>query len=99
MLFRSRTALGFDYLDQILDIVVRPDRSWSWKDEDELRIGEQRGIVTRAEAAAIRTEGERVLERVAHWQSPFSDAWERWRPDPAWLPALMPTGWADLRIG
>ena len=31
-----RTPLGFDYMDQLLDIVVNSDLStWHWKDEDE----------------------------------------------------------------
>jgi hypothetical protein len=30
----TRTALGFDYLDQWLDVIVKPDLSaWHWKDE------------------------------------------------------------------
>jgi hypothetical protein len=33
----QRTELGFDSRDHQLDIVVRADRSWQWKDEDELR--------------------------------------------------------------
>src|SRR5438046_2771238 len=30
-----RSSIGFDLWDQVLDVVVRPDRTWSWKDEDE----------------------------------------------------------------
>lgn len=37
-----RTNLGFDYLDQVLDIVVAPDRSsWFWKDEDEFATAQE----------------------------------------------------------
>ena len=33
----TRTPIGFDYLDQFLDLVIEPDlSSWRWKDEDEL---------------------------------------------------------------
>ena len=33
-----RTPMGFDYMDQMLDIVVAPDFSWyRWKDEPEPR--------------------------------------------------------------
>lgn len=31
-----RTSLGFDATDDILDIEIEIDRSWAWKDEDEL---------------------------------------------------------------
>ena len=31
-----RTPIGFDYLDQMLDIVIAADlSSWTWKDEDD----------------------------------------------------------------
>lgn len=30
------TRLGFDSMDHILDVVIEPDLSWRWKDEDEL---------------------------------------------------------------
>ena len=33
----THSAVGFDYLDQFLDIEIAPDLSaWNWKDEDEL---------------------------------------------------------------
>ena len=31
-----RTARGFETMDLMLDLVVEVDRSWWWKDEDEL---------------------------------------------------------------
>jgi hypothetical protein len=31
-----RTRLGFDTRDQALDVVVEPDGTWQWKDEDQL---------------------------------------------------------------
>ena len=34
----TRTPIGFDYLDQLLDIEIAPDLSaWNWKDEDEFQ--------------------------------------------------------------
>ena len=35
----TRSKIGFDYLDQLLDIEIAPDRSWNWKDEDEFEEG------------------------------------------------------------
>ena len=83
-----RTSIGFDYLDQKLDLVVRPDGSWRWKDEDELAEAVELGILDRDEAAAVRAEGERVL---AAW--PFPTGWEEWRPDPEWEAPRLPAGW------
>lgn len=92
----QRTALGFDTSDHVLDVTVAPDRSWQWKDEDEFRIVQQRGVIAPVEARAIRAEGERVIAAVEanHW--PFNAGWEHWRPDPAWPIPELPHGW-DLR--
>ena len=51
-----------------------PDGTYRWKDEDELEQAAALGIV---DAAAVRAEGQRVLEE---W--PFPTGWEDWRPDP-----------------
>ena len=89
-----RTPLGFDYLDQILDIVIAPDRSSSaWKDEDELEVAQNRGLFIGEQAAAIRAEGEGVLAELAAGAIPFSEDWPSWRPDPSWAPVELPEGW------
>ena len=42
-----RTPLGFDYMDQLLDIIVSADRlTWRWKDEEEVRGAQTSGIFT-----------------------------------------------------
>lgn len=83
-----RTALGFDTDDLVLDIWVEPDGSWEWKDDDELEVAVELGRFTPAQAAQIRSVGERVVT-----ERPWPTGWEDWRPDPAWpLPAL-PDGW------
>lgn len=88
-----RGPLGFDYLDQLLDIVIEPDLSWRWKDEHEIDEATANGLVTRAWAAAVRREGKRVIARLEGRQSPFSDGWEEWQPDPAWPIPALPAGW------
>ena len=53
-----RTALGFDYLDQELDIVIAPDlNSWRWKDEEGFAALLQRGRIAPADAARLRAAG------------------------------------------
>jgi hypothetical protein len=83
-----RTTLSFDTRDHALDVVVAPDRSWSWKDEDHLERATRIGVFTPSQAAEIRAEGERVL---AEW--PFPTGWEGWRPDPSWPVPSLPEGW------
>jgi len=92
-----RTPLGFDYMDQMLDIVVAPDLSWwRWKDEDELEEGVRRGLWDAAQAAETRAEGERALARLLARQPPLDQPWEEWRPDPSWIAPLLPDGWDEL---
>jgi len=80
-----RTALGVDYVDLKLDLVIRPNGEVFWKDEDEL---EQAGALGLVDADAVRAEAKSVLEG---W--PFPTGWENWQPDPAWpLPELL-EGW------
>jgi len=80
-----RSAVGFDTFDEKLDLIVRPDGSYEWKDEDEL---EQAAALGLLDAAAVRAEAARVLEE---W--PFPTGWEDWRPDPAWPVPQLPAGW------
>jgi hypothetical protein len=85
-----RSPVGFDYMDQALDIVVGPDLSWwRWKDEEEMADAVAKGIFSRQQAAQIRAEGERALERLLSRAPPLDRPWERWVPDPNWgVPAL-----------
>jgi hypothetical protein len=83
-----RTAISFDTRDHALDVVVEPDGSWRWKDEDHLELATRLGAFTEEEANEIRAEGERVI---ASW--PFPTGWEQWRPDPAWTLPELPPGW------
>ena len=92
-----RTAIGFDYFDQALDIVATADRAqWEWKDEDEFADGIALGVWTPDEGRAIRAEGERVLARLIANESPFCDGWERFTPAIAWPIPRLPAGWATV---
>ena len=92
------TPLGFDFMDHMLDVVIDPDLSWRWKDEDELVQAVALGLLTPSEAAAIRGEAERVIRLLDARESPFSDGWEHWEPDPTWPIPGLPAGWDDLTL-
>jgi uncharacterized protein DUF402 len=82
-----RSPLGFDSRDHVLDIVVKPDGTWHWKDEDELAQAVEVGLFTPAQAIAIRAEGERAI---ATLPSRLPTGWEDWLPDPTWPPLTLP---------
>ncbi|WFE27320.1 DUF402 domain-containing protein [Solwaraspora sp. WMMD791] len=86
---------GVDVVDQDLDVVVRPDLSWTWKDEEEfverLAFPEHYWV---ADEAAVRAEGRRVIAIAEAGQFPFDGTWCDFRPDPGWQPpAALPPGW------
>ncbi|MDQ3162651.1 MAG: DUF402 domain-containing protein [Actinomycetota bacterium] len=81
-----RTALGIDFVDEKLDLVIQPDGRVVWKDEDELAEAAALGLV---DADSVRGEAKRVLE---DW--PFPTGWETWRPpDPVSPLPELPHGW------
>jgi uncharacterized protein DUF402 len=91
-----RTPIGFDTQDLELDLVVSPDGSWRFKDDEQLDRWIQRGRWTAAEVAEIRAEGARLggeLDAGRRW---WSAGWASWRPDPRWPTPALPQGWADV---
>lgn len=91
-----RTRIGFETMDFALDVIVAHDRSWHWKDEDELATFVRRGAFERELAERVREEGLRVVERAERNEPPFSEPWHEWRPDPAWELPELPEGWDVL---
>ena len=79
---------NFDTTDHALDVVVDPDGSWRWKDEDDLAAAVALGAFDDALAAEMRAEAERVIAA-----RPWPTGWEDWRPPPDWGPLELPEGW------
>lgn len=95
----ERTRVGFDYMDQELDVLIEPDRStWSWKDEDELELAVELGLWTPADAERFHDEAQTCVRRVVEGSPPFDRDWSSWRPDPSWRVPELPPGW-DLLEG
>jgi predicted RNA-binding protein associated with RNAse of E/G family len=89
-----RTAIGFDYMDQVLDIEISEGlKSWHWKDEDELEEAQALGLISEERARELRAEGERVIEQMEAKKPPFDADWETWRPDPSWPAPELPEDW------
>jgi len=90
----TRHDEGVDATDLVLDIVVAPDRTWVWKDEDEMedRIGRPH-YFDRDGAGEIRAEGERVIKLIEAGAYPFDGACTDFRADPGWASPALPAGW------
>jgi hypothetical protein len=56
----------------------------------------QNGVLSTADAEAVRREGERVIQLIEAGTPPFDPEWGAWQPDAAWpIPALRP-GWDEV---
>ncbi|WP_431911238.1 DUF402 domain-containing protein [Micromonospora carbonacea] len=86
---------GVDMVDQDLDVVIRPDRTWEWKDEEEFaeRLAFPADYWV-ADEAAVRVEGKRVIARAEAGEFPFDGTWCDFVPPPGWdVPGALPPGW------
>ena len=93
-----RTSRGILVQDCALDIAVNPDMSWSWKDEDEFTELFKRGFFTDRQSSSIRAEADRMVQVIEANGSPFSDGWEKWRPDTDWRVPEIPKDWDVLDV-
>ena len=88
-----RTSIGFDTNDHALDVVVSPDLTWTWKDEDELERRRETGIYHPDFVDSIRAEGERAIAILEERRFPFTGDYVDWLPEPTWgIPDLL-EGW------
>ena len=90
-----RTEKGYETMDLALDVVIELDRTWRWKDEDELELFVERGVFGEAIADRIRDEGMRVALSAERNEWPFDAPWPDWRPDRAWQTPVLPQGWSE----
>ncbi|WP_319458961.1 DUF402 domain-containing protein [Micromonospora sp. RTP1Z1] len=86
---------GVDVVDQDLDVLVRPDRRWEWKDEEEfverLAFPDDYWV---ADEKAVRVEGERVIVLAEAGAFPFDGTWCDFTPPAEWgVPDELPLGW------
>jgi len=92
----QRTEIGFDYADEVLDVIVAPDLSrWRWEDEDELAEVVSAGLFSEKHAIALHAEGRAAVAALQSGKSVFS-GWENWRPDPSWPVPVLSADWDTL---
>ena len=77
-----RAAVGFDSSDHTLDVCVRADRTWYYKDQDELDARVEVSLVDAEAAARVRCDAKQAVALI-----------EGWQPDPAWPLPELPPGW------
>ena len=87
---------GLRTTDLVLDIIVRPDRGWEWKDRADFDQAVQRGVLDQELLTTLEDEADRIVAQVDSGDGPFDDAWLSWRPDPRWRLPELP---AEFRVG
>ena len=89
----DRGCAGVDTADHALDLIVRPDHSWRWKDEEEFQARTGHPLYwTEAEAAQIRADGDRLTRLAEAGGFPFDGSWTGFRPDASWTVPGLPPG-------
>ncbi len=92
-----RTPLGFDYLDQELDIIISPDLSdYRWKDEESFAELQRRERIAPAKAARLRAAGEELIRQRHSASSLFQQGWEHWSPPAQWGVPTLPSRWDEV---
>lgn len=90
-----RTAIGIEAMDLMLDVVVEPDLTWRWKDDDQFEEILRRSVFDDITGARVRREANDVIRRVEQRAEPFDQDWPAWRPDSSWPLPTLPEGWDD----
>jgi hypothetical protein len=88
-----RTAVGYDTSDLELDLVARPDGSWTMKDWDLVDAKVERGVITAERAAEVRAEGLRLAAELDAGRWWWDTEWASWAPDPSWGVPALAEGW------
>lgn len=87
-----RTSIGFDTMDNTLDVVISPDMSaWKWKDDDEFAEAQKVGFYSSEKAREIWTAGEKAVRLITSERRSLYEEWEKWQANPKWeIPKLSP---------
>ena len=93
----TRTSVGFDSRDDVLDITVGPDLAdWQLKDADELDFAVKVGLYTPTEAQTIHAAAAAAVDDIVNRRWPFDEAsWDRVLPSQLLEPTALPDGWEN----
>lgn len=87
----GRTPFSINTLDLEIDLIIRPDHTYHWKDEREYLEGLRRGSIAAGVAREVARAREEVLNLALAKSPLFDPEWLEWKPDPAWeIPQLHP---------
>ena len=90
----QRNHGSVDTLD--LDLIINPDFSFEWKDEDDYQKAIEHDVITREWMRGIETAKTEIFDRLERRQYPFDGAWLDWMPDPNWEAPKLSENWDKI---
>ena len=93
-----RTPIGFDTTDHFVDIVVKPDLTWYWKDEEDMRQWRKKGAYQPGEIESFLAAGREAEEMIKRRLAPFDEVWSNWQDESLAGRPLpkVPEGWEQM---
>ena len=89
----KRNADCVDTLDLDFDIIIRPNLSFEWKDEDDYQKAIDHGVILSEWIQGIEEAKQDVFDKLEKRQYPFDGYWLNWMPDSVWFPPKLPENW------
>jgi protein associated with RNAse G/E len=89
----KRNANSVDTLDLDLDLIIRPDLSFEWKDEDDYQKAIDHGVISPEWIQGIDGAKKEIFDKLERRQYPFDGYWLNWTPDPSWSPPKLSVNW------
>ena len=90
-----RSHCGFDTLDLDLDLIIDPQFTWRWKDEDDFRKGIQEGGIHSDWVRGIESARYEIFDKIYTQSYPLDGSWVHWRPDSSWKAPCLPECWGE----
>ncbi len=79
----QRTNIGFDTMDNMLDVVIDPDMNeWNWKDVNEFTEATKVGFYSKEKASEIWQAGEKAVRLITSERRYFYEKWKAWQVNP-----------------
>ena len=92
----QRSHCGIDTLDLDLDLIINPDFSFRWKDEDDYQKAIDHEVIMPEWTQAIEIAKNEIFNKLEKRQYPYDGSWLNWMPDPNWLPPKLPKNWDKI---
>lgn len=92
----QRNRFAVDTLDLDLDLIIKPDFSYEWKDVDDYQKAIESEIIFPEWIDGIEEAKQGVFEKLEARQYPFDGSWLNWLPHSSWLPPKLPVNWDKI---